>query len=279
MRKPPGSRRAPCRRIERGAAVRSTDAVVVEEPLELRVDGEAVATIMRTPGSDRRLAAGFFFTEGWIGGPEDVGSIALCGTRESGDRGNVAELIRAPGAPPPASWVKSRSLAAGSSCGVCGKRTIEDVLGAARVLTRRRGGRRATFAAQTLLRAPGKLLERQVLFAATGSLHAAGLFTPEGDLLALEEDVGRHNAVDKVIGWALLEGRLPLSAAGLQVSGRVSFEIVQKAVRAGIPLVSAVSGVSSLAVDFARRAGMTLVGFVRGSSLTVYTHPERVIAS
>jgi len=273
---PPGSRRAPCRRIERDRAVRRTDAVVIEEPLELRVDGEAVATIMRTPGSDRRLSAGFFLGEGWIAGPADIGSIALCGARGVKDGENVADLIRAAGASPAAPWAAARSLAATSSCGVCGKRTIDDVLGAVRGARKSRG-RRELFPAGTLLRLPDALRERQVIFAATGSLHAAGLFTPSGELLVVEEDVGRHNAVDKVIGWALLERGLPLRGAGLHVSGRVSFEIVQKAHRAGIPLVSAVSGVSSLAVDLARRAGITLVGFVRGSSLTVYTHPERVV--
>src|SRR5688572_8252467 len=124
MSVPPGSRRAPCRRIERGASVRLTDTVVVEEPLELRVDGEAVAAIMRTPGSDRHLAAGFFLGEGWIDGPADIGSIALCGGRGAED--NVADLIRAPGASPPTPWASTRALAAGSSCGVCGKRNIED---------------------------------------------------------------------------------------------------------------------------------------------------------
>jgi len=276
MKLHPGSRRAPCRRIERGGSARLTDAIVIEEPLELRVDGEAVATIMRTPGSDRRLSAGFFLSEGWISGPADIGSIALCGARGPKDGENVADLIRAPGASPAAPWAAVRSLAATSSCGVCGKRTIDDVLGAVRGARKLRGRRRELFPAGTLLAIPAALRKRQVIFAATGSLHAAGLFTPSGDLLMVEEDVGRHNAVDKVIGWALLERDLPLRGAGLQVSGRVSFEIVQKAHRAGIPLVSAVSGVSSLAVDLAKRAGITLVGFVRGSSLTVYTHPERI---
>ena len=276
MSVPPGSRRAPCRRIERGEAVRRTDAVVIEEPLELRVDGEAVATIMRTPGSDRRLSAGFFLAEGWIAGPADIGSIALCGARGAKEGENVADLIRAPGASPAAPWAAARSLAATSSCGVCGKRTIDDVLGPARGVRKRPAGRRGLFPAATLFAIPDTLLERQVIFAATGSLHAAALFTPPGELLVVEEDVGRHNAVDKVIGWALLDRGLPLRGVGLQVSGRVSFEIVQKAHRAGLPLVAAVSGVSSLAVDFARRAGITLVGFVRGSSLTVYTHPERI---
>jgi FdhD protein len=277
----------------------ATDTIVVEEPLEVRVDGTAVATVMRTPGSDRNLALGFLLTEGWISTTADVGALSLCvqwqTSRDDADRPsteeeteeNVADL-RAP------SGVLLRSprdvpqrLPATSSCGVCGKRTIEEVLARTPLEHSLTAGGGPTsidagdwkISASTLLRLPEKLREKQQIFRTTGALHAAGIFTDSGELLHVEEDVGRHNAVDKVIGWAFLERRLPLARHALQVSGRVSFEIVQKAYAAGIPFLSGVSGVSSLAVDLAERAGVTVVGFLRGDSFSAYTHPDRIFVA
>jgi FdhD protein len=272
--------------------------VAVEEPLELRIGGKAVATLMRTPGSDRHLALGFFLTEGWISRLADVGALVLCGrapvpisrgsirpakshgAHREENEGNIADLLPAAGVSLKAIPKEPRALPVSSSCGVCGKRTIEEVL-ALGPLGHPENGRILPTAPGRLEkgilpRMPGKLRRKQRLFCATGALHAAGLFNARGNILRVEEDVGRHNAVDKVIGWALLEGLTPLSGYFLQVSGRISFEIVQKAYRAGCPLVAAVSGVSSLAVSFAGKAGITLVGFLRGDSFSVYTHPERL---
>jgi FdhD protein len=281
-----GLRNVPCRQRSGGADVAGDDRVVVEEPLELRVQGTAIATIMRTPGDDVHLSLGFFFGEGRISSAADVGALAVCGRPGGEVEENVIDLLPAAGASIQAMSPPPRALPAFSSCGICGKRTIDEALAARpppgqppRSAT---GGEAtdddAKFRAGVLLGLPDRLRERQEIFSATGALHAAGLFSAEGDLLHVAEDIGRHNAVDKVVGWALLAGRIPLGGMGLQVSGRVSFEIVQKALRAGAPLVSAVSGVSSLGVDLAERAGITLIGFVRGDSMNVYTHPRRVRA-
>ncbi|HVR73514.1 MAG TPA: formate dehydrogenase accessory sulfurtransferase FdhD [Planctomycetota bacterium] len=269
--------------------------VAVEEPLELRVGGAAVATLMRTPGSDRELALGFFFNEGWISSAGDVGSLVLCAGRGRGDHGrgleeNVVDLIPAAGARLESRAARPRAAISTSSCGVCGKRTIEDVLALTPFSTPSRGAGPPRFQSGKppapppfrmeragILRMPEALRKGQRLFESTGAIHAAGLFDASLRCEHIEEDVGRHNAVDKTIGWAFLEGKLPLSLRALQVSGRVSFEIVQKAFMAGIPLIAAVSGVSSLAVDLAEVCGITVVGFVRGESLTVYCHPERVL--
>ena len=276
-----GRRSVPVRRLGPAGLESGDDWVTVEEPLELRVRGVACATLMRTPGDDRSLALGFFFTEGWISSLSDVGAVALCARGREGGEENVADMIPAEGVEVrPPSPLPRIGLAV-SSCGVCGKRTIEDVL----ALSPFRPGagarkledpRTPLVSRAAILAMPGRLRTSQRLFTATGALHAAGVFDSSGNLQAIREDVGRHNAVDKVAGWALAEGRLPLAGHVLFVSGRVSFEIAQKAYRAGIPVVAAVSGVSSLAVDLAERAGITLCGFVRGDVLTVYTHPERI---
>jgi FdhD protein len=277
-REPPGVRGVRCRRLPGGKDAAACDRVVLEEPLELRVRGSAIATIMRTPGDDVRLALGFFFGEGWISSPADVGALAICGQPGGEPEENVADLLPAEGAHVPEA--SPRALPAFSSCGVCGKRTIEEVL-AWRLPPRGAppggGPGEARFPARVLLGLSHRLREKQEIFRATGALHAAGIFTAAGDILHVAEDIGRHNAVDKAVGWALLEGIVPLGSTGLQVSGRTSFEIVQKALRAGIPLVASVSGVSSLAIDLAERAGMTLAGFVREDSMNVYTHPRRVV--
>ncbi len=269
------------------------DAVIVEEPLELRMNGTAVVTVMRTPGHDRDLALGLLHNESLIDSLRDVSSVALCGHRERApqlaalrdlpstpesaiESGNVVDVRLAEHiAPPPSSQTR---LAAMSSCGVCGKRTIEEVLALTPDSQSPPGARtdalRCPSAVITAL--PDALRAHQTLFEQTGSAHGAALFDPRGRPLVVREDVGRHNAVDKVVGWAFLAGKLPLSEFVLQVSGRVSFEIVQKAYRAGIPMVAAVSGVSSLASELATQAGITLVGFLRGASFNVYCHPERI---
>lgn len=283
-----GSRRVPCTRRELEHLAPDEDTVVVEEPIEFRVDGRAVATVMRTPGHDTDLALGFLYSEGWISSTADVGSAAFC-ARESAlpvsetGGGNVVEVLSPSGSDAPRRPPVER-LPVSSSCGVCGKRTIDEVFARTPLVSGHAAAANAAaestlrVAASTLATLPDRLRKHQALFTATGALHAAGLFDAAGDLLVVREDIGRHNAVDKVVGWGLREGRLPLSSQVLQVSGRTSFEIVQKAYAAGIPLIAGVSGVSSLAIDLAQQAGITLVGFLRGSRFTVYTYPERVEA-
>jgi FdhD protein len=240
--------------------------------MEIRAGGpgqepEAVAVTMRTPGGDFELAAGFLFTEGLIK-PGDVEKVSYCELPADEQQYNVitVRLKR----PLDAAALK-RNFYATSSCGICGKAALDDVeVHCAPVAPG------PVVSADVISSLPDKLREGQRVFEQTGGLHAAGLFTPEGDLLSLREDVGRHNAVDKLVGEALLAEQLPLSERILQVSGRVSFEIVQKAAVAGVPIVAAVSAPSSLAVEAAERFGMTVVGFVRDGRLNVYSHPERV---
>jgi FdhD protein len=223
---------------------------------------------MRTPGHELDLALGFLLTEGVIGAPDDVSTAILCGD----DGFNVVEVTLAPGVPPPSASVE-RTFYTTSSCGVCGKASIDAIR------TRSRydlGADDLRVAPETLVSLPDRLRTAQKAFDRTGGLHAAGLFTPDGELVAVREDVGRHNAVDKVLGWALRAGRVPLTGHILQVSGRASFELTQKAWMAGIALLSAVSAPSTLAVDLAVEAGMTLAGFVRGDSCNVYAHPYRL---
>jgi FdhD protein len=254
-------------RTERG------DTVVTEEPMEIRVQGLGqetvnVAVTMRTPGGDFELAAGFLFTEGLIR-PGDIRRVAYCDNLPGEDQHyNVVSVTL--GRAFDASGL-SRNFFATSSCGICGKAALDDVEVRCEVVS---AGPEVPVT--VLLGLPDRLREGQRVFERTGGLHAAGLFTPEGQLLTLREDVGRHNAVDKVIGEQLLDGSVPLSDRILQVSGRLSFEIVQKAAVAGIPIVSAVSAPSSLAIDAAERLGMTIVGFVRDGRANVYAHPERV---
>ncbi len=264
------------------------DAVIVEEPLELRANGTAVVTVMRTPGHDRDLALGLLHSEGQIDSLRDVGRVALCGHRERDphdlpstpepaiESGNVVDVRLAEHVAPPS---PSRTrLMSSSSFGVCGKRTIEEVLAPTAGAQRPRGARADSLLCPSavIVALPDTLRAHQTLFEQTGSVHGAALFDPRGRPLVVREDVGRHNAVDKVVGWAFLREKLPLSELVLQVSGRVSFEIVQKAYRAGIPMITAVSGVSTLASELATQAGITLVGFLRDSSFNVYCHPERI---
>jgi FdhD protein len=250
------------------------DTLATEEPMEIRVagpgqEGAQVAVTMRTPGGDYELAVGFLFTEGLIG-PGDVRRVAYCDDLDDeSQRYNVVTvtLDRAFDA-----TLLRRNFFATSSCGICGKAALDDIeVRCAPV------GEGPRVRAEVLVGLPDTLRAKQRVFDRTGGLHAAGLFTAEGELVTLREDVGRHNAVDKVIGEQVLAGRVPLSGHVLQVSGRASFEIVQKAAVAGIPIVSAVSAPSSLAVEAGERFGMTVVGFVRDGRCNVYAGPGRVV--
>lgn len=258
-------------------ATRRVDVLAVEEPLELRVGGRALAVTMRTPGSDVELAAGFLVSEGVIARGGEFRSAIHCGGPGSGGEANtynVLDVTLAPGVKVPE---PNRNFYTTSSCGVCGKASIDAV----ETVSRYDVARDATsVTAETLTRLPGLLREHQAVFEKTGGLHAAALFdAASGELLVVREDVGRHNAVDKVIGWAVLADRLPLAGTVLQVSGRASFELVQKAVMAGIPVLAAVSAPSSLAVELAESAGLTLVGFLRGESMNVYSRADRVVVT
>ncbi|WP_131739472.1 formate dehydrogenase accessory sulfurtransferase FdhD [Actinomadura roseirufa] len=252
-----------------GARGRRPDTLAVEEPLEIRVAGKPLTITMRTPGDDFDLVAGFLAAEGVIASAEDLASMRYCADT---DEQNVLDVDLAAGVPAPDDSM-TRAFATTSACGVCGKSSIEAL----------RSDRPYEVAADpvrltpdVLAALPERLRERQRVFDRTGGLHAAGLFDAEGTLLALREDVGRHNAVDKVVGWALREGLLPLAGRVLMVSGRASFELTQKAMQAGIPVLAAVSAPSSLAVDLAADAGMTLVGFLRGETMNVYAGAERI---
>ena len=233
-----------------------TDEVAVELPLEIRLNGSAVAVTMRTPGDDFELAAGFLYGEGIVSSapemtlPEDLAA-------------NIVDAI-APGALAPA----TRRFYTTSSCGICGKGALEEVEGIAPVVT---GG--PSLPRALLAELPERL--RQPGFERTGGLHATGLFSASGELLEVREDVGRHNAMDKVIGAALLEGSLPLAERALCVSGRLAFELVQKAARAGAPILVGVGAPTSLAVELADDRGITLAGFARGGRVNVYTHAQR----
>jgi FdhD protein len=247
------------------------DRLVTEEPMEIRVaapgdEPEPVAVTMRTPGADFELAVGFLLTEGVLDSPADVASVAYCLAGEGAQEYNVVTVDLCRRVP-----LLERRFAANASCGLCGKTALEDVavrcppVGPGPEVTR-----------AVLVELPDRLRERQRAFDETGGLHAAARFDPTGQLLELREDVGRHNALDKLVGHAALDGSLPLRGEVLLVSGRLSFEIVQKAAVAGLSVVCAVSAPSSLAVEAAARFGQTVVGFLRDGRFNVYTHPERV---
>jgi FdhD protein len=247
----------------------STD-LIEEEPLDIRISGETLAVTMRTPGHDLELALGFLFAEGVISSASDVSSAAHCAKTDETKR-NTFDIVLAPGVKPPidpeSGMLAKRGTLISSACGVCGRASIDDLL--ARVHPLPSEG--DPVAREVLTTAMASLRDRQPLFQRTGACHAASLVTFDGEHIATFEDVGRHNAVDKVIGHCLRSGRLPLSRHVLLVSGRSSFEIVQKAVCARIPVVASVSAATSLAVDLARRANLTLCGFVRDGRVTVYT--------
>ena len=261
-------------RVTDGSRSVRPDTLATEEPMEIRVEGlgqDAVpaAVTMRTPGGDFELAAGFLYTEGLIHGRDEVRRVSYCEDLGPDEQRYNVVTVELAGAFDPS--VLSRNFYANSSCGICGKATLDDVEVHCSPLSPG-----PEVEADVIRLLPEALRGAQAVFERTGGLHAAGLFDADGRLLSLREDIGRHNAVDKVVGEALLAGELPLAERVLQVSGRVSFEIVQKAARAGIPIVAAVSAPSSLAVDGAERLGMTVIGFVREGRFNVYTHPERV---
>ena len=265
--------------VEDGRARVRPDALATEEPMEIRVvsggSRQTVAVTMRTPGADFELAAGFLYGEGIVSSPEDVKKISYCVDPDvdAEQQYNIVNVeLRAGRKYDPRPL--ERHFYTTSACGVCGKASLEqlELRGCAVIPPG------PEIAAEKIYSLPEKLREAQGLFEATGGLHAAALFDAEGDLLALREDVGRHNATDKLVGWALLEGRLPLGDHAVMVSGRSSFEILQKCLTAGVPIVCAISAPSSLAVDVARRFNITLVGFLRGNRFNVYSAPERVCA-
>jgi FdhD protein len=244
--------------------------------MEVRVNGSPFAVIMRTPGADRDLAAGFLLAEDVVHGVEEIGLIEYCLDADEEGRDNVINVTVTGDAIERLDQrlAGRRQVMMTASCGLCGRRTIESLR--ARVAS---VDGQWTVPPSLIASMPPTLRRSQPVFETTGGLHAAGLFDLEGRLLLATEDVGRHNAVDKIIGRMLLERRLPLSQAMLQVSGRTSFELVQKALLAGIPLIASVSAPSSLAIDLAREAGITLCGFVRGDAFNVYAHPGRISAS
>ena len=254
------------------------DVLAVEEPLEIRVGGRSLAITMRTPGNDFDLAAGFLVSEGVISRGEHFRSARYCAgaTVDNLNTYNVLDVTLGPDVPPPDPSLE-RSFLTNSSCGLCGKASIDSVRTHS-VYTVDEDPLRVS---ETMLASfPERLRAEQAVFDQTGGLHAAALFDGEsGELLVLREDVGRHNAVDKVIGWALKEDRLPLRGTVLMVSGRASFELTQKAIMAGIPMLAAVSAPSSLAADLASESGLTLVGFLRGPSMVIYSGAERIVGS
>jgi FdhD protein len=266
--------RRPARHVSDGAATSRPETLAVEEPLEIRVNSNPITVTMRTPGSDFELAQGFLLTEGVIGQRDDVETVRYCRGADPGGANtyNVLDVRLAPTVSPPDVDV-TRNFYTTSSCGVCGKASLDAVRLNSRYSP---GDAPVRVAVHTLTAMPSRLRSAQKVFASTGGLHAAGLFAADGTMLVVREDIGRHNAVDKVIGWALENSRIPLSADVLVVSGRVSFELTQKAVMAGVPVIAAVSAPSSLAVDLAAQSGLTLVAFLRNNSMNVYTRADRI---
>ncbi len=262
-------------RIRDGAVTERADTLVGEEPLEIRVGGRPLAVTMRTPGDDFALATGFLVSEGVVARADEVARVMYCAgaTADGSNTYNVVDVRLADGVAPPDASLQ-RNVYTTSSCGLCGKASLDAVRTTARWPLPLTGGPALT--PRLLAALPERLRAHQRVFARTGGLHAAALFDGGGELLDVREDVGRHNAVDKVVGRALGAGLLPLADTVLLVSGRASFELVQKAVMAGIPALAAVSAPSSLAVELAAEAGLTLVGFLRGTSMNVYAGAERL---
>jgi len=250
------------------------DSLAAEEPLEIRVGGRPLAVTMRTPGHDFELAAGFLLAEGVVGGADDISAIRYCtGDDVRGLRGRTPNEFNVLDVAGPAPVDPVRAFPVTSACGLCGRATIDAVRTRSRYDV---AGDPLTVPAAVLAGLPARLRAAQRGFDRTGGLHAAGLFDAGGELVCVREDVGRHNAFDKVIGWAALRRRLPLRGHVILASGRASFELVQKAVMAGIPMLAAVSAPSSLAADLAEETGMTLVGFLRGETMNVYSGVARV---
>ncbi|KRC46522.1 MULTISPECIES: formate dehydrogenase accessory sulfurtransferase FdhD [unclassified Nocardioides] len=263
-------------RIRDGVVDQRPDTLAAEEPMEIRVAGKALTITMRTPGDDFDLAVGFLVSEGVVRRASDVLSARYCAgaTDDGTNTYNVVDVGLDPSLPP-LDLSLERNFYTTSSCGLCGKASLDAVRTAS---TWSVADDPLRLTPELLASLPGRLRDSQRVFDKTGGLHAAALFSADGELLVVREDVGRHNAVDKVIGHAVRGGLLPLRETVLMVSGRASFELVQKAVMAGIPALAAVSAPSSLAVDLAEENGMTLVGFLRGTSMNVYSAPERVVA-
>jgi FdhD protein len=253
--------------------IEELDELAAEEPLEIRIEGQSVAVLMRTPGHDRELAAGFLVTENLIRRADEIFEITVCGEiRGSSDETNVVNVtLKNPSAFDPAKF--TRNLFSSSSCGICGKASIEAIAQQFAPITSE-----WKVSAELLLQLPARLSTAQETFQRTGGLHACALFEENGKLFAAREDVGRHNALDKLIGYALLEDRLPLDRQILLLSGRVSFEMVQKALAGGIAIIAAISAPTSLAVEFARANNQTLVGFLREDHMNVYAGTERILA-
>ena len=271
-----GVARRQVRRIASGVLqAPADDDIVAEEPLEIRAQGETLAITMRTPGADRELAVGFLFAEGVIGSRDDIGSVSHCGRPDQEGFGNTIDVVPGAGVSLDIDRLSAtrRGTLTTSACGVCGRRSVEDVIARCTPLPVAPG----MIASATILAAVDGLRGRQPNFARTGGIHGAALLDAGGQVLSAFEDIGRHNAVDKVVGALVLGGRVPGSAAALLVvSGRASYEVVQKASAARVPVIASVSAASSLAVDLARASGITLCGFVRNGAMTVYAHPDRI---
>lgn len=271
------SRIAARRRVTRltvgGATSRRADFVTVEEPLEIRVGGRPLAVTMRTPGHDVELAAGFLVSEGVIHRAGHFAAAIHCSSDGEENTYNVLDVALAPGVAPPDPSLE-RAFTTTSSCGLCGKASIDAVHTQTHFEV---ADDPLSIDAARLILLPELMRNGQSVFDRTGGLHAAALFDgATGEMLVLREDVGRHNAVDKVVGWALMNGRIPARSCVLMVSGRASFELTQKALMAGIPMLAAVSAPSSLAVDLASESGLSLIGFLRGDSMVVYSRPDRI---
>jgi FdhD protein len=260
-------------RIRDGQVSERTDTLAGEEPMEIRVNGRPLAVTMRTPGDDFALATGFLVSEGVVSRAEDVTRAVYCAGSAPGEPNayNTVDVLLADSVPPPAVSME-RHVYMSSSCGMCGRTSLDAVRTAARWPLASGPG----LTPELLASLPDRLRAEQRIFARTGGLHGAALFAGDGTLLDIREDVGRHNAVDKVIGRALRDGALPLDGTVLMVSGRASFELAQKAVMAGVPVLAAVSAPSSLAVELAEETGLTLVGFLRGTSMNIYAGVQRL---
>lgn len=260
----------PVRRLALDASSSEDDWVASEAPLEVRIGGKPTTVLMRTPGNDEELVRGFLFSEGIVTSAADIVSVAPLKFNGTSVGGSVVGVELAPGRK---GRTVERSFYSNASCGVCGKKTIASLEVKGAIAKSRLRIRRSV-----LEGLPDQLRQAQTTFAKTGGVHASGLFTPEGKLIVLREDVGRHNALDKIIGWSMSAGMLPLGDYVLLVSGRVSYEIVQKAVVAGIPFIGAVGAPSSLAVDLADQFKLTLAGFLKHGSLNIYSNPERIVS-